>query len=54
MRLLLDTHLFLWYIDADIGADERFVAELRAKASPSRLLEKLAALRGKADPVPPG
>jgi uncharacterized protein (DUF433 family) len=41
-------------IDADIEADERFVAEMKAKASPSRLQAKLAALHGKDDPLPPG
>jgi uncharacterized protein (DUF433 family) len=41
-------------IDADIEADERFVAEMKAKAGPSRLREKRAALHGKDDPLPPG
>jgi uncharacterized protein (DUF433 family) len=41
-------------LDADIEADERFVAELKAKAGPSKLQEKLAALHGKDDPLPPG
>ena len=31
-------------IDADIEADERFVAEMKAKAGPSQLQQKLAAL----------
>ncbi len=41
-------------IDADIEADERFVAEMKAKAGSSKLQEKLAALHGKDDPLPPG
>jgi uncharacterized protein (DUF433 family) len=41
-------------IDADVEADDRFVAEMKAKADPSRLREKLAALHGKDDPLPPG
>jgi uncharacterized protein (DUF433 family) len=41
-------------IDADIEADERLAAEMKAKAGPSILQEKLAALHGKDDPVPPG
>jgi uncharacterized protein (DUF433 family) len=41
-------------IDADIDADERFVAEMKAKAGPSKLQEKLAALHGKNDSLPPG
>jgi hypothetical protein len=41
-------------IDADIEADERFVAEMKAKAGPSKLQEKIAALHGKDDPLPPG
>ena len=41
-------------IDADIEADERFVAEMKAKASPSKLQEKRAALHGTGDPLPPG
>ncbi len=41
-------------IDADIEADERFVAEMRAKAGPSKLHEKRAAPHGKDDPLPPG
>src|SRR5258708_23802214 len=40
-------------IDADIEADARFVAELKAKAGSSKLREKLAALHGKDDPLPP-
>ncbi len=41
-------------IDADIEADERFVAEMREKAGPSRLKARLAELHGKDDPLPPG
>ena len=41
-------------IDADIEADERFVVEMKAKAGSSKLQEKLAALHGKDDPLPPG
>ena len=41
-------------IDADIAADRQFVAEMKSKASPSKLQEKLAALYGKDDPIPPG
>jgi uncharacterized protein (DUF433 family) len=41
-------------IDADIEADARLVAEMKARAGPSKLQEKLAALHGKDDPLPPG
>jgi uncharacterized protein (DUF433 family) len=41
-------------IDADLEADERFVAEMKAKAGPSRLQQKLAALHAQDDPLPPG
>jgi uncharacterized protein (DUF433 family) len=41
-------------IDSDIEADERFVAEMKAKAGPSRLQQKLADRHGKDDPLPPG
>ena len=41
-------------IDADIEAEERFVAEEKAKAGSSKLQQKLAALHGKDDPLPPG
>jgi uncharacterized protein (DUF433 family) len=41
-------------IDADIDADERFVAEMKAKAGASKLQEKLAALHGKDNPLPSG
>jgi len=40
-------------IDADIEADERFVAEMKAKAGLSKLQEKRAAHHGKDDPLPP-
>ena len=41
-------------IDADIEADERFVAEMSANAGPSKLRERLAERHGKDDPLPPG
>lgn len=41
-------------IDADLEADERFAAEMKAKSGPSKLPEKLAARHGKDDPLPPG
>jgi uncharacterized protein (DUF433 family) len=41
-------------IDADIEADERFVAELQAKAGPSKLQQKLAEHHAARDPLPPG
>ena len=41
-------------IDADIDADERFVADSKAKSGPSKLQEKRAALHAKDDPIPPG
>ena len=41
-------------IDADIEADERFVAEQKAKAGQSQVEQKLAALHAKNDPLPPG
>lgn len=41
-------------IDADIEADERFVAEMKAKAGPSKLQQRLAELQGKGNPLPPG
>jgi uncharacterized protein (DUF433 family) len=41
-------------IDADIEADDRFVAEMRAKAGPSRLQQRVAELHAAHDPVPPG
>ena len=42
------------FLRAVIEADERFVAQMRAKAGPSKLPEKLAAQHGKDDPLPPG
>jgi len=41
-------------IDADIEADERLVADMKAKAGPSKLQEKLAARYAKDDSLPPG
>jgi len=41
-------------IDADIEADEKFVAEMKAKAGPSKLQQRLAELHAKDDPLPPG
>jgi uncharacterized protein (DUF433 family) len=41
-------------IDADIEADDRLAAEMKAKAGPSKLQEKLAALHAENDPLPPG
>jgi uncharacterized protein (DUF433 family) len=41
-------------IDADIEADERFVAEQKAKGGHPKLQQKLAGLHGKDDPLPPG
>jgi uncharacterized protein (DUF433 family) len=38
-------------IDADIEVDARFVAEMKAKAGPSKLQEKLAARRGMNGPL---
>jgi uncharacterized protein (DUF433 family) len=40
-------------IDADIEADERFAAEMKAKIGASKLQEKLAALHDKDDSLPP-
>jgi uncharacterized protein (DUF433 family) len=40
-------------IDADIEADERFVAEMKAKAGPSKLQQRLAERHGKSDLLPP-
>jgi uncharacterized protein (DUF433 family) len=40
-------------IDADIETDEKFVAEMKAKAGSSTLQKKLGALHGKDDPLPP-
>ena len=41
-------------IEADIEADERFVAEMKAKAGPSLLQKKLAELHAQDDQVSPG
>jgi uncharacterized protein (DUF433 family) len=41
-------------IDADIEADERFVAEMKAQAGPSKLPQRLAEHHGKDHPLPPG
>jgi uncharacterized protein (DUF433 family) len=40
-------------IDADIEADEEFVAKLKAQSGPSKLSEKLARLHGKDDSLSP-
>ena len=41
-------------IDADIAADEQFVAEMKAKAGPSKLQQKLAERHATGDSLPPG
>jgi uncharacterized protein (DUF433 family) len=41
-------------IDADIEADARLVAEMKARASSSKPQEKLAAFQGQCDALPPG
>jgi uncharacterized protein (DUF433 family) len=41
-------------IDADIQADEQLVAEMKAKAGPSRLRQKLAERHATHDQLPPG
>jgi uncharacterized protein (DUF433 family) len=41
-------------IHQDIANEEKLVAELKAKAGPSRLQERLAEQDGKDDPLPPG
>ncbi|HVC97749.1 MAG TPA: DUF433 domain-containing protein [Pirellulales bacterium] len=41
-------------IDADIRADATLVAEMKVKAGPSKLQEKLAALHAKDHPLPSG
>jgi uncharacterized protein (DUF433 family) len=41
-------------IDADIAADERFVADMKSKREPSKLRAKRAELHAKDDPLPPG
>ena len=40
-------------IDADIEADERSVTEMKSKAGPSKLQQRLAELQGKGNPLPP-
>ena len=42
------------HIDADIEADEQFIAEQKAKAGRSKLQQKLTGLHGKDDPLPSG
>ena len=41
-------------IDADVAADERFVSEMKAKAGPSILQEKLGTPHAQDDPLSPG
>ena len=41
-------------IDGDIAADEQFVAEMKAKAGPSKLQQKLAELHAQDNSLPPG
>jgi uncharacterized protein (DUF433 family) len=41
-------------IDADIEADEQFVAEMKAKTGPSKLQPGQEILHGQDDQVPPG
>jgi hypothetical protein len=41
-------------VEPDIEAEERFVAEMREKAGPSKLKARLAELHGKDDSLPPG
>jgi uncharacterized protein (DUF433 family) len=41
-------------MDADIEADERFVAEMKAQAGPSTLPQRFAEGPGKDQPLPPG
>jgi uncharacterized protein (DUF433 family) len=41
-------------IDADILADERFAAEMKVQAPPSKLQAKLAAVNGQKNPLPSG
>jgi uncharacterized protein (DUF433 family) len=41
-------------IDSDIESDERFVADLRAQAWPSKLQQKLAEIHAANDSLPPG
>jgi uncharacterized protein (DUF433 family) len=41
-------------IQHDIEEDERLVAEMKAKAGPSKLTERVADLHAEDDPLPPG
>jgi Protein of unknown function (DUF433) len=41
-------------IDADIQADEQFVAEMKAKTGPSKLQPGRESLHGQDNEVPPG
>jgi uncharacterized protein (DUF433 family) len=41
-------------IHKDIESEEKFVAELKAKAGPSKIQERLAELDAAHDPLPPG
>ena len=41
-------------IDDDIEADDRFVAELKAKSAPSKLQDKLKESHAEDDPLSPG
>lgn len=41
-------------IDADIEAEERLVAELKAQAGPSRFQDRLSESHAQNDPLPPG
>jgi uncharacterized protein (DUF433 family) len=47
-------HSYRAEIDADIEADERFLAEMKAKASPSKLQQHLVEIHAKDDPLSPG
>jgi uncharacterized protein (DUF433 family) len=41
-------------IHKDIEQEEKLVAEMRSKAGPSKLQERLAELNAQDDPLPPG
>jgi uncharacterized protein (DUF433 family) len=41
-------------IQRDAAEEDRLVAEMKAKAGPSKLQERLARERGPDDPIPPG
>jgi uncharacterized protein (DUF433 family) len=41
-------------IDADIEADQRYLAQLQEKVGPSKLEQRLTANHGPDDPLPPG